>query len=86
VDAIDRITGRAQRGVSTGDIYLGTLPFVAVQVLVMALVIAFPVLVLGSLDPPPAPMAEAALEQRMREMAEAARVSDKPDPSLRLQQ
>ncbi len=42
--AHDASTGR-HTGVSTGDIYRGVLPFIAVQLVVMALLIAFPRLV-----------------------------------------
>jgi len=42
---VDRVTGRVVRGVSTGQIYMGVVPFVCIQLVVVALVIAFPVLV-----------------------------------------
>ena len=38
-------SGRVIRGVSTGAIYLGVLPFIGVQVLVIAALVAFPGLV-----------------------------------------
>ena len=44
-DGVDARTGRRMHGVCTGDIYRGVLPFVVVQVVVMALLIAFPQLV-----------------------------------------
>jgi TRAP-type mannitol/chloroaromatic compound transport system permease large subunit len=44
-DRVDATTGRLVKGLSTRDIYLGVLPFVVVQVLVMALLIGFPHLV-----------------------------------------
>lgn len=44
-DRLDAQTGRVVRGVSTGAIYLGVLPFVVVQVLVMTLLIFFPQLI-----------------------------------------
>ena len=44
-DHVDLATGQKIRGLSTGDIYRGVLPFVGVQVLVMALLIAFPQIV-----------------------------------------
>ena len=44
-DGVDASTGRRVHGVSNGDIYRGVLPFVVVQVVVMALLIAFPRLV-----------------------------------------
>ncbi|MEP7141062.1 MAG: TRAP transporter large permease subunit [Caldimonas sp.] len=45
-DRIDPATGLVARGLGTGEIYRGVLPFVAVQVLVMSLLIAFPQIVL----------------------------------------
>ena len=42
---IDAASGRVVKAVSTLDIYIGVLPFVAVQVLVMALLIGFPQLI-----------------------------------------
>ena len=42
---VDTASGRLIRGISTMDIYIGVLPFVAVQVLVMALLIAWPQLI-----------------------------------------
>jgi TRAP-type mannitol/chloroaromatic compound transport system permease large subunit len=62
------LRGVAPRQISTGDIYLGVLPFVAVQVLVMALIIAFPAIVMhgndrvNKLDAP-------AVERALRDMA-----------------
>ena len=44
-DRIDAITGHTVRGVDTGDIYRGVLPFVAVQLVVMAVLITFPQIV-----------------------------------------
>jgi tripartite ATP-independent transporter DctM subunit len=49
-DYLDRITGRRTAGVSTGQIYLGAIPFVGIQILMVALVITFPGLVSGGLD------------------------------------
>ncbi len=41
-DRVDAATGLTVRGVSTGDIYRGVLPFVLVQLVVMAVLIAWP--------------------------------------------
>jgi tripartite ATP-independent transporter DctM subunit len=41
----DKVTGRTTAPVTTGQIYLGAIPFVAIQVLMVAIVIAFPGLV-----------------------------------------
>lgn len=41
----DKITGRTIAPVTTGQIYLGAIPFVAIQILMVAIVIAFPGLV-----------------------------------------
>jgi len=46
-DHVDAETGRTIVGVTTGQIYAGTLPFVAIQVALMALIIAFPQIVIG---------------------------------------
>ena len=44
-DRIDAQSGQPIKGIDTWDIYLGVLPFVAVQAAVMALLIAFPRLI-----------------------------------------
>ncbi len=41
-DYIDKITGKKIKGITTGDIYWGAVPFVCIQVIMVALVIAFP--------------------------------------------
>jgi len=67
-DHIDARTGLRMRAIRTSDIYIGVLPFVAVQVLVMVLIIAFPALVqrevqgAGKMDVP-------AVERALRGMA-----------------
>jgi TRAP-type mannitol/chloroaromatic compound transport system permease large subunit len=80
-EQVDAASGRRLPAVSTADIQLGTLPFVAIQVAVMALVMAWPALVLGGLDPPRPPLPEATLNELLRDMAGAARATDKPDPA-----
>lgn len=44
---VDRVTGERVEGVSTGQIYWGAVPFVLMQLLMVALVIALPQLVAG---------------------------------------
>ncbi len=51
---IDRITGKATAGVTTMQIYWGAVPFVCIQVIMVAIVIAFPQLVTGGLTKGPA--------------------------------
>ncbi|HUO88636.1 MAG TPA: TRAP transporter large permease subunit, partial [Rhizomicrobium sp.] len=46
---VDRLTGRTTAPVTTGQIYWGAVPFVLIQVLMVALIIAFPNLVSGGL-------------------------------------
>lgn len=76
---VDAPTGRTIPGVTIGDIYRGTLPFVAVQVAVMALVIAFPALVREDAALPP--LDRPAVDQQLREMgAPAADTPEEPDP------
>jgi TRAP-type mannitol/chloroaromatic compound transport system permease large subunit len=76
-DHADAEHGGTIKAVRTSDIYLGSLPFVLAQVLVMGLIIAFPALVLGELaaekkfDP-------AAIEQEMRDMGNSKQ--GEPDP------
>jgi tripartite ATP-independent transporter DctM subunit len=42
---VDRVTGKTTAGVSTGQIYMGAIPFVCIQVVMVGLVIGFPELV-----------------------------------------
>ena len=49
----DRISGRRLEPVTTGQIYWGSVPFVFIQLIMVAIVIAFPRLVLVSLDSGP---------------------------------
>ena len=46
---LDKITGRRTAPVTTGQIYWGAVPFVVIQLIMVAVVIAFPGLVTGSL-------------------------------------
>ena len=47
---IDRVTGRLIQPVTTAQIYWGAVPFVVMQLVMVSLVIAFPAMVLASLD------------------------------------
>ena len=47
---IDRVTGRLIQPVTTAQIYWGAVPFVLMQLVMVSLVIAFPAMVLASLD------------------------------------
>ena len=47
---IDKVTGREMDGVTTADIYWGAVPFVVIQCIMVAIVIAFPGLVMAVLD------------------------------------
>jgi TRAP-type mannitol/chloroaromatic compound transport system permease large subunit len=80
-DHADAVTGQAIQRVSTGDIYLGALPFVAVQVLLMGLIIAFPALVLGDGADKAKAMDRSAIEQQLRDMGRRPGQADDPaDP------
>ena len=46
----DRLTGKRMAPVTTWQIYQGAIPFVLLQIVMVALIIAFPVLVSGGLD------------------------------------
>ena len=52
-DTIDRVTGRLVAPVTTGQIYWGSVPFVIMQLAMVASVIVFPGMVLGSLESGP---------------------------------
>ncbi len=47
---LDRVTGKRIEAVKTTQIYRGSVPFVLIQIFVLALIIIFPELVTGSLD------------------------------------
>jgi TRAP-type mannitol/chloroaromatic compound transport system permease large subunit len=47
---VDRVTGRSIKAVTTPEIYRGSIAFIVIQLLMLAAVIAFPQLVVGSLD------------------------------------
>jgi GntP family gluconate:H+ symporter len=49
-DYDDRVTGQRLRRVTTGEIYRGAIPFVIIQVVMVAMVIVFPTLVSSGLD------------------------------------
>jgi TRAP-type mannitol/chloroaromatic compound transport system permease large subunit len=49
-DFLDRVSGKLTSKVTTGQIYWGAVPFVCIQIIMVALVIAFPNLVLSGVD------------------------------------
>jgi tripartite ATP-independent transporter DctM subunit len=62
-DAIDPDGGKMMPGISTNDIYIGVLPFVGVQLLVLGLLITWPALVLRETSA--APLDAAAIERAL---------------------
>jgi TRAP-type mannitol/chloroaromatic compound transport system permease large subunit len=70
-EAVDARSGRVLRAVTTADIYRGTLPFIAVQALVVALILVQPDWTLRLLQPP-SPMSEATVERLIHEMGQRA--------------
>ncbi len=76
-DRIDAASGRMAKGLSTRAIYIGVLPFVAVQLGVMALLIAFPQLVQTDGDRASRLSDEAVLQQ-LDEVARPARSLNVP--------
>jgi TRAP-type mannitol/chloroaromatic compound transport system permease large subunit len=60
----DKVTGNQIRGVTTGEIYQGAIPFVCIQLIMVGLTIAFPGMVMRyKSDPPPAPTEQSAPAQ-----------------------
>ncbi len=49
-DYIDKVTAKTMAPVTTGQIYWGAIPFVGIQIVMIALVIAFPGMVTMTLD------------------------------------
>ncbi len=47
---LDRVTRRRTAGITTGQIYMGAIPFVVIQLIMVAVVMSFPGLVTGELD------------------------------------
>ena len=52
-DYVDKITKKLTPGVTTGQIYWGAVPFVCIQIIMVALVIAFPRIVLNQVTQAP---------------------------------
>ena len=70
-DGKDPHSGRTIHGVNTGDIYLGSLPFVVMQIVVMALIIAFPAIVVGGAGHDKAGFDRKLVDQELRDMTAA---------------
>jgi TRAP-type mannitol/chloroaromatic compound transport system permease large subunit len=49
-DYVDKLTGRTIAKVTTGQIYWGAVPFVCIQLIMVALVIFFPQMVIGDIE------------------------------------
>ena len=75
----DRISGKQIAPVTTGQIYLGAIPFVIIQVIMVALVIAFPAMVLvyktGEIK-----LDKQQYEQELRNLAPPPSSNDEPPP------
>ncbi|UVF21844.1 TRAP transporter large permease subunit [Microvirga terrae] len=67
VPYIDRVTGRKMDPVTTGQIYWGAVPFVVIQLIMVAIVIAFPGLVTHYKAAGPA-VDPAAVQQKLDEL------------------
>ena len=74
---IDEVTGREIAPVRTSDIYLGVMPFVAIQILVMALIIAYPDLLMHD-DSASKQMDLNAIENRLEQMEDAGVAENDP--------
>jgi TRAP-type mannitol/chloroaromatic compound transport system permease large subunit len=73
----DRVTGKMMDGVTTGQIYWGAVPFVIIQVVMVALVMALPSMVLSKKAERPKIDAGKALEQ-LNTIAPPAGADDPP--------
>jgi TRAP-type mannitol/chloroaromatic compound transport system permease large subunit len=61
----DKVTGRMTAPVTTGEIYWGAIPFLAIQLTMVALLIAMPSLVISGKQVDRGAVAPAAIEQRL---------------------
>jgi hypothetical protein len=52
-DYIDKVTGKSIKAVTTSHIYKGSVVFIALQIIVLALVISFPSIVTSGIDKAP---------------------------------
>ena len=68
-DYDDKVTGKRLLRVTTGDIYRGAIPFVMIQIVMVAAVIAFPSLVTGGLDKP----VQVDVDKAFRELRKESR-------------
>ena len=78
---VDEATGKEIQPIKTSDIYLGVMPFVAIQVLVMGLIIAFPGMLLHDTGPAKT-MDSQAIEQRMEDLSNSGLGEN--DPMMQL--
>ena len=75
----DRVTGKIMDAVTTGQIYLGAIPFVIIQVIMIGIVILFPAIVMvyksgeTKLD-------QKQIEQQFKDITPPAAGSDEPPP------
>jgi tripartite ATP-independent transporter DctM subunit len=73
---LDKITGKRMAPITTGQIYWGAVPFVVIQVIMVAIVIGFPGLVTGNLEhnkiDPSKVMIEIPAESEQQQEEEAA--------------
>ncbi len=76
-DYDDKVTGKRIRKVTTGDIYRGAIPFVVIQVVMVAIVIFFPGIVTGNLDKP----LDIDVDKAFRELRKDSR-DDSTNPYL----
>jgi tripartite ATP-independent transporter DctM subunit len=78
---IDKVTGRTMRGITTAEIYWGAVPFVVIQVIMVAIVIAFPWLVTAGLDKGPK-LDPAKVKIEIQGPAAIPGASDDPPPVI----
>src|SRR5690606_30092366 len=73
---VDTHTGKTMEPVTTMQIYKGAIPFLLLQLSMVALMIAFPALVTGGLDKPVQVDMNAVQQQMLQDLNETERSSD----------
>jgi GntP family gluconate:H+ symporter len=65
---VDRVSKTLTEGVTTAQIYWGAIPFVVIQVMMVAVVIAFPQIVTGNISEAPGAIKGSGAEELRRQI------------------
>jgi TRAP-type mannitol/chloroaromatic compound transport system permease large subunit len=80
-DYKDRVTGETIPAVTTPQIYKGSIAFIALQLLMVAAIVAFPAMVTGGISEAPKVDADKAFEQMLQEQEPSLEAAPAADPA-----